>query len=499
MASTQNLITVIPDRFAAAELTAVSKSQQEMNGDTRAHAGAKNGNGVRRPTRGIVLKKDTFASIRVIKASRSAPITLVDAGSPTPSDSKKRRTDTYTNFLLQQVNEERMEKTQIIETFGEPFIFLFGERPRMMTFSGTLINTFDFNWTAEWWYNYDNYLRGTKCVENDARVFLTFDEVVVSGYIVSASSSNTATDPHTVPFSFQMFVTSYSNFSQIGDPNADPGREYGVPVNWNKDYLDNQTTLGIYAGIFGPKTISNTTDPKILRSNTISDGKLSPNTLEDGFKNALSAVSKQWTSIRNTILVATNITSDTLNAGGVRIPVGFAGSSAFEEDRVVLKETSIQGPVAYSTFDKNVDEYVVGGDQYATSLMLADSIGVDPGGSEEYTQSLVDKVANDWATKDKETRVGIDNQQLGPVSKFILSKQTGVALVGATTLVGVPHSVAVGAKDLMARFANSLPNPYGVVQDPSKLATPPGIPGTVGVSAAIGAAKEAKTSLESKL
>src|SRR6267154_2741792 len=185
-----------------------------------------NSNFIRRPVRGTQLKEDSFATMRVVAGSGQA-VPIIDAGSRRTDDKNKifevngkRATDIYSNFFLQTITEERAEKQQILETFGEPFIFFFGQLAQIITFSGILLNTFDFNWEAEWWWNYDNYLRGTRCVENDARVFLAFDETLVTGYIMATAATKNAQEKNWVNFQFQMFLTSNTNFSRIGNPNA---------------------------------------------------------------------------------------------------------------------------------------------------------------------------------------------------------------------------------------------------------------------------------------
>lgn len=124
----------------------------------------------------------------------------------------------YSNFLLQQVREDRNEKYQIMETFGIPYIYFFGERARIYAFSGILINSADFQWRNEFWANYDSTIRGTKLVEQEARVSLTFDDVMVEGYILGASASEDANNSFMVSFQFQMFITNYQCLAPLGDP-----------------------------------------------------------------------------------------------------------------------------------------------------------------------------------------------------------------------------------------------------------------------------------------
>lgn len=166
----------------------------------------------RRPLRGLEVKEDTYASLRVIKSDGN-PLPLVDSGLPDGWNSRG-----YTNFLLQNVTEARMEKHQIIETFGASYVFFFGEQPRFLDIEATLLNTHDFNWEAEWWANYNTYLRGTKLVEMGARCYLAYDDSIVEGYMMMAQASKTADQHLLASLTFKFFVTNCTNVSNVGNP-----------------------------------------------------------------------------------------------------------------------------------------------------------------------------------------------------------------------------------------------------------------------------------------
>jgi hypothetical protein len=172
---------------------------------------------VRRPLRGIEIKQDTYAVLRVIKIT-GEEIPIFDSSSAEEVDGIGKSTR-YSNFILQQVQEQRVEKQQIIETFGEDYIFFFGERPRIMTFAGVLLNTKDFNWKNEFLENYERYLRGTRLVEQNARLYLYFDDLVIEGYILQSSVNYSSDMPYHVQFSFQMYVCQYSDLSRPGVTN----------------------------------------------------------------------------------------------------------------------------------------------------------------------------------------------------------------------------------------------------------------------------------------
>lgn len=182
---------------------------------------------IRRPYRGIQIKDDTYAVLSVRKpdgttiplASSSAMGWEEDAEHPGLG-----RVGEYSDFILQQVQDQRMEKQQIIETFGDSFVYFFGERPRIVTFSGVLMNTDDFNWRAQFWHNYENYLRGSRLVQLNARCYLAYDTIVIEGYPLSAQAVDSSEDPYSVPFSMTMLMTDYHEYSIIGEKRF-PGVE----------------------------------------------------------------------------------------------------------------------------------------------------------------------------------------------------------------------------------------------------------------------------------
>ena len=187
---------------------------------------------IRRPFRGIEIKDDTYATLKVITASgEDIPLVasggeiaatsgnMTTAGSKIPSkikSTRKNATNSYSNFIIQSISDTRQEKAQFMETFGDTYIFFFGEKPRILTVQGLLFNTLDFNWRTEFWHNYENYLRGTKLVELNARIYLHWDDIVVEGYMLGAKADDVVDLPYHVPFSFDLFVTNHTYLSAIG-------------------------------------------------------------------------------------------------------------------------------------------------------------------------------------------------------------------------------------------------------------------------------------------
>lgn len=178
----------------------------------------------RRPTRGLEIKEDTYAVIKVLLAN-GEEVPLLDSGSATG------RSTSYTNFIIQAVNEARMEKMQIVETFGEDYVFFFGEQPRFLDVQAMLVTSNDFNWLSEFLANYELYLRGTRCAEVGARVYIYVDDIIVNGYMVTCQAVRDATNPLIANLSFRLFETGYQIVSLVGDPHY-PKRSaaYSAPL-----------------------------------------------------------------------------------------------------------------------------------------------------------------------------------------------------------------------------------------------------------------------------
>jgi hypothetical protein len=370
----QKVVEVIPDRFDETKKKQIAQQDisEDDNGLTKL---------VRRPTMGTQLKQETYATIRVVKGD-GTPIWVVDAGSkrkqPEGGNALQRFTDIYSNFLLQSVQDERAEKQQILETFGEPYIFLFGSRPTMKVFRGVLVNTFDFNWEAEWWHNYENFLRGTKCVENDARIYLQYDQTLVSGYLLGASAVKDSQNQQLVQLSFQVFVTSDTTLTALGNPQAIPGM---TSLEKEGQVTDDS---------FRPETY----DPQQL--NQISrapDGMRTGDTgslEEPGLNQSLGSIAKaSWDYIGQTssgLSTSYGVASaDSLDANLpskspgklIRLPSGFASIVEFDiDDQAADSSSQAQAgrKITYTTFDKNELEYVGVGDQYLSSLNINGSV-----------------------------------------------------------------------------------------------------------------------------
>jgi len=207
---------------------------------------------VSRPLTGITVKPNTHAFVQVIDAtgkilkvfnnlgggsatagsysavkgeadkSLLGSVADIVAGTTNPFSAGKDEKKTgginpeatvWTDWLLQSVAEERVEKTQILETFGQDYFYAFGEKPRVLQVSGLLLNSADYNWRAVFWENWDRFFRATRLIERNARMYLSFDDIIVEGYPLNAMASQMAGNDNQIAFRFSFFITNYTNLS----------------------------------------------------------------------------------------------------------------------------------------------------------------------------------------------------------------------------------------------------------------------------------------------
>ncbi|MEI6356758.1 MAG: hypothetical protein WCP53_06610, partial [Verrucomicrobiota bacterium] len=93
------------------ELTSTPLDNDRLIAKQGGRAGASS---ARRPTNGIEIKDDTYAILRVIKAD-GEEVPLIN------SSVENGEGPGTTNFLLQSIADVRVEKQQLLETFGDAY------------------------------------------------------------------------------------------------------------------------------------------------------------------------------------------------------------------------------------------------------------------------------------------------------------------------------------------------------------------------------------------
>lgn len=323
-------IQVIPD--------ALSKQNKNLSGDpnnTIDVGTIPKFDHIRRPVRGMMLKEETFVTLEV-KTADGKNLLLVDAGGSIEKGDISY-TPRYSNFLIQSISESSVEKSQVIETFGPAFVFFFGQRPRMLNISGVLLNGADFNWRQEWWQNYETYLRGTQCVANNTKVYISYEDFIIVGYIMGSSTEQAADPNEYIPFQFQMIISAVINTAIVGSSNF----PYYTPVNIEPDVvvIQNSETPPIQTTDDGIGQFESFVQ-RSLRGDLSTDFLYGPNT--------------QYYS---------NFIVQYITGANIRVPIGITGSFVFDQDQTPKYiYGTFQGykttPVSYGKIKDNIDEYV---------------------------------------------------------------------------------------------------------------------------------------------
>lgn len=355
--------TLALDPSATSKLTASS-----ANADLLASQAA-----VRRPLRGIQVKREVFATLSV-QGDRSLTLRNSSAAPNTP---------TYftSNFFLQSVQETRSEKFQTVTTFGAPYGFFFGEQPRMVSFGAILLNTADFQWEAEWWENYDQTLRGTRLVDRGVRAALAYEDVVIEGYIVQASTAKSEPNPWAVNLNFTMWVTGVLSLIDVGAPKVDPFHEADSTARAN-EFID----LDADSTAQGPTMMEEVRARNIAK---LTEGDV-------GLLGALRGVVDDVSNFVGKVGAAVDSVVDWLYGRNMVIPAGFAGSEriagsamfaegagavifSIKGDQIsVSAGVTVRAPVRVASvvekkgnfFEDNVDEYPT---RWASGLRISNT------------------------------------------------------------------------------------------------------------------------------
>ena len=169
----------------------------------------------------------------------------------------------YFDFFIQSIDESFDDRFQIVETLGDSYaVFGIGKKPRIFTFSGTLLNTVENDWRLSFIYMFQQFIgisnlakfKGTKAPNV---IILRYDSMVCQGAILNLRTSLRADNEIIAPFSFSMLVTKF-NFSSGGTPLTSTKAlqdSTAVPSATGMNYVtDIDALVGINQGDFDAKT-----------------------------------------------------------------------------------------------------------------------------------------------------------------------------------------------------------------------------------------------------
>lgn len=150
------------------------------------------------------------------------PATIFILPNISEGNTEKAIPQTFTNFILTSVQEDRREKFQIFETFGDPALFFFDKKTPIYSFSGFLIDSEHqdetrpgtppddkSSWANEFRQLWETEIRGTKLIENNKIAAIAFKKSIIYGYPVNLSIQTDSRQPFTAAFSFNMVVKKH--------------------------------------------------------------------------------------------------------------------------------------------------------------------------------------------------------------------------------------------------------------------------------------------------
>lgn len=113
----------------------------------------------------------------------------------------------YIDFLLQQANHQLNEKFQVIETLSDNYVaFFFGQSAPIFQYSGSLMNTYQDDWTINMLRLYQSMGRGSQLARRGVLFYLKYDSIIVSGSLLNFNWTLTGDVEIVVPFSFNFLV-----------------------------------------------------------------------------------------------------------------------------------------------------------------------------------------------------------------------------------------------------------------------------------------------------
>ncbi len=150
------------------------------------------------------------------------PATIFILPNISEGSTEKAIPQSFTNFILTSVQEDRREKFQIFETFGDPALFFFDKKTPIYSFSGFLIDSEHkdqtrpgaepddkSSWANEFRQLWETEIRGTKLIENNKIAAIAFKKTIIYGYPVNLSIQTDSRQPFTSAFSFNMIVKKH--------------------------------------------------------------------------------------------------------------------------------------------------------------------------------------------------------------------------------------------------------------------------------------------------
>lgn len=136
----------------------------------------------------------------------------------------------YIGFILTRYVEDMEEVMSVQQFQGDSFTAYFrGQKARVFSYECILLETDLCPWKTVFQQLYENYLRGSKAIENNIKVVLKYGTSVVEGALFRASFSQDANTNMIASCSFNMLVSDFYLEKNIGvGPVNTEGNDFEV-------------------------------------------------------------------------------------------------------------------------------------------------------------------------------------------------------------------------------------------------------------------------------
>lgn len=114
----------------------------------------------------------------------------------------EEKTLLFDKFSVTNVMEPDQERYQLVETFGSNIIYGFGRRPRMLRFSGQILNgemkverageVVSMDWAKAFQRKYEQHYRLTKCIQERKKILIHAQDTLYTGYLLTMNVNTTA-------------------------------------------------------------------------------------------------------------------------------------------------------------------------------------------------------------------------------------------------------------------------------------------------------------------
>lgn len=148
------------------------------------------------------------ADLNVAKIRLVSTIPQKSVDDATTPNAKKIQDKAYVGFILSSVQEQHSEKMQVVSLPGDSYAsYFYGSQPRQYSFQGLLLNTAEDQWRDAFEQMYEKYLRGSAASRRFNMVQVSYDNRVVSGWLINMSQQVSSASDTYNSFSFTMLVS----------------------------------------------------------------------------------------------------------------------------------------------------------------------------------------------------------------------------------------------------------------------------------------------------